>query len=473
METVETKKVFISYSWSDEEHKTKVLELAKSLVGSGVEVVLDVWDLKVGQDKYDFMEQMIKDDSIDRVLIISDKLYSEKADGREGGVGTETQIITPAMYNDLGKNRFIPIVFERETETGKEYLPLYAKGRMYIDLSSEEIFQDGFERLLREIFEKPDLRKPKLGKIPAFLFEDTVDTFEIERKAILVEKALDKNTQRLSFAIKEYLDCFIEELEKLSVSERDGEEPDEAAVRMMHESLPFRKSFAAVISMFIQENNLNSAFIVDFFEDFNNQIYYLEKKGDSLSPEAVKFLLTELFLLANSIFIKYKRWDMVSSLVNHSYFDEWRHKNVSFYIFRHPTRFIFDGKLEKEKRRISLTADFMKERSTEKEFKLIIETDMLLYYISKINPIENTSFYNSWFPLTYIYLPRLNERLSIFNDMKSRKVLEDMLPLFGVSKENLKVKAKELNSETGYSNSWEPIPSFENFIRADEIGLYE
>lgn len=199
-----------------------MLELAKSLVGSGVEVILDVWDLNVGQDKYDFMEQMIKDKSIDRVLIISDKLYSEKADGREGGVGTETQIITPAMYDDLGRNKFIPIVFERDEETGKEYLPLYVNGRMYIDLSSDEVFQDGFERLLREIFDKPNLRKPKLGKVPAFLLDDSVDTFEIERKASLVEKALDKNTQRLSYATKEYLDCFIEELKKLSISKRRG-----------------------------------------------------------------------------------------------------------------------------------------------------------------------------------------------------------------------------------------------------------
>lgn len=473
METIKTKKVFISYSWSDEEHKLRVLELAKSLVGSGVEVVLDVWDLNVGQDKYDFMEQMIKDESINRVLIISDKLYSEKADGRDGGVGTETQIITPSMYGNLGRNKFIPIVFERDEETGKEYLPLYAEGRMYIDLSSEEVFQDGFEKLLREIFDKPDLRKPKLGKIPAFLLDDSIDTFEIERKAKLVEKALDKNAQRLSFAIKEYLDCFIEELEKLSVLERNGEESDEATVRIIHESLPFRKTFAAVVNIFVQENKLNNIFIVDFFEDFNNQIYYLEKKGNALSPEAVKFLLTELFILANSIFIKYKRWDIVSSLVNHSYFDEWRHKNVSFYIFRHPTRFIFDGKLEKEKRRISLTADFMKERSTEKEFKLIVETDMLLYYISKINPIENSSFYNSWFPLTYIYLPSHNGRLSIINEMKSKKVLEDMLPLFGVSEENLKKNVRELNGDTGYSDSWESIPSIGSFIRADDIGLYE
>lgn len=113
----------------------------------------------------------------------------------------------------------------------------------------------------------------------------------------------------------------------------------------------------------------------------------------------------------------------------------------------------------------------MKERSTEKEFKALIETDMLLYYVSKINPIENSNFYNSWFPLTYIYLPRINERLIIINTMKSRRVLEDMLPIFGVTKSELVESIKNLEGERGYSNSWESIASLERFIKIAEIGM--
>lgn len=41
-------KVFISYSWSSD---AMVLELAQRLVAHGVDVVLDKWDLKEGQDK--------------------------------------------------------------------------------------------------------------------------------------------------------------------------------------------------------------------------------------------------------------------------------------------------------------------------------------------------------------------------------------------------------------------------------------
>ena len=44
-----TKKIFISYSWTVQD---RVIELAERLIANGVDVVLDVYDLKEGQDKY-------------------------------------------------------------------------------------------------------------------------------------------------------------------------------------------------------------------------------------------------------------------------------------------------------------------------------------------------------------------------------------------------------------------------------------
>ena len=93
------KKVFISYSWTTPNHERWVLELAERLVDNGVDVVLDKWDLAEGQDKYAFMEKMVQDETINKVLIICDKGYKDKANDRAGGVGTETQIITPMIYS--------------------------------------------------------------------------------------------------------------------------------------------------------------------------------------------------------------------------------------------------------------------------------------------------------------------------------------------------------------------------------------
>ena len=79
-----TPRVFISYSWTSTKFQQQVKELAERLVHDGVDVVLDIWDLKDGQDKFHFMEQCVTDPQIDRVLIICDSGYAEKADARKG-----------------------------------------------------------------------------------------------------------------------------------------------------------------------------------------------------------------------------------------------------------------------------------------------------------------------------------------------------------------------------------------------------
>ena len=93
-------KVFISYAWTNENTVNFVSDLAKRLVQHGVDVIWDKWSLQEGQDKYAFMEKSVNDDSISHVLLICDKAYKERADSRRGGVGDETTVITPKIYQN-------------------------------------------------------------------------------------------------------------------------------------------------------------------------------------------------------------------------------------------------------------------------------------------------------------------------------------------------------------------------------------
>ena len=45
---MESPKVFISYSWTTPEHEQRVLDIATELVESGIDTILDKWDLKEG-----------------------------------------------------------------------------------------------------------------------------------------------------------------------------------------------------------------------------------------------------------------------------------------------------------------------------------------------------------------------------------------------------------------------------------------
>lgn len=151
-------KVFISYSWTNEEYKAKIRQIAEELVEQGVEVILDQWDLRPGHNRFAFMEQSIE--RADKVLIMCDKRYVEKANSREGGVGTETSIITPEIYGRSDQEKFIPIIME-----AWELVPTYMKSNVGIDFRGKNPKAE-LDEMLRAIYDEPEYKKPPLGKMP-------------------------------------------------------------------------------------------------------------------------------------------------------------------------------------------------------------------------------------------------------------------------------------------------------------------
>ena len=57
---IENPKVFISYCWSNEKYIDRVVEFAQRLRSDGVDVLLDQFHMKLGNDTNDFMEKMRK-----------------------------------------------------------------------------------------------------------------------------------------------------------------------------------------------------------------------------------------------------------------------------------------------------------------------------------------------------------------------------------------------------------------------------
>lgn len=150
-------RVFISYCHKDvsEEWLEKlVVELGQY----GIETIVDIYDLQLGQDLNYFMEQI---KNVDKVLILLGKVYKEKANERKGGVGIETQIISNDVYSDLKQTKFIPIVISKDEE-GNAYLPYYLETRLYIDFSNDKLFDQNIEELVRQINMLPRKEKPQV-----------------------------------------------------------------------------------------------------------------------------------------------------------------------------------------------------------------------------------------------------------------------------------------------------------------------
>jgi len=153
-------KVFISYSHDSFEHKKWVLQLACRLIESGIDTVLDQWDLKLGGDLPNFMEKGISEST--RVLLVCTERYTEKSNSGNGGVGYEKMIVTSEVFEKTGSVKFIPVL----RQGGSAKIPIFLKSKLYIDFSKDEDYESAIDELLREILDAPIIKKPELGENP-------------------------------------------------------------------------------------------------------------------------------------------------------------------------------------------------------------------------------------------------------------------------------------------------------------------
>ena len=157
-------KVFISYSHDSPEHKQWVLELGTKLVQNGVDAILDQWDLGLGGDLTLFIEHGIRDS--DRVLVICTDQYVRKANAGKGGVGYERLIVTAQLAQNIGTDKFIPVIRQA---SGEEKTPTFLGTRVYADFRDESQLDVEFDKLLHELYDVSVEEKPPLGKKPSFV----------------------------------------------------------------------------------------------------------------------------------------------------------------------------------------------------------------------------------------------------------------------------------------------------------------
>ena len=164
-DVIENPKVFISYSWDNEEHKNWILLLANKLIANGVDVILDRYYLGPGKNMLHFMDESIK--KVDKVLMVFTPNYKIRAEKREGGVGKEYSIFNVELYRTIASNsKYIPILKEGTVETS---IPDFIQQLIAIHMTGNYRFEEKFHELLLAIYEKPQIEKPEIGKRPDFI----------------------------------------------------------------------------------------------------------------------------------------------------------------------------------------------------------------------------------------------------------------------------------------------------------------
>jgi len=476
----EIPKIFISYCWTNPNHVDWVINLAERLVSDGVDVIIDKWNLKEGQDKFNFMETMVKSNDIQKVLIILDKKYSEKAEQRTGGVGTETQIISPKIYENVSQEKFVPIVKEKD-ENGVPYVPTFLNGRIYIDLSEQSSFEENYETLLRNIYKRPEFSKPKLGKAPSYLFEETPMTHKTSNIIRSFDNQIIKNPKRINSIIKEFLDNFFEDLKGYSANV--GSTVDTFTFgKIIHDNIisytPLRNDFIIFLDKLLKnELEFDIEIFTRFFEKLPILKSPLDNRGSYYSNEFdnFKFFIHEIFLYTVAIGLKNESYKFIEEILYSEYFfQEYNYRDE-------PHRFnalynyvaVFDQYYNQtySKTFYSPMADLFIKRLPENiNIDELINADLLCHYIAFLDNFR-------WFPITYVYRNWANRKFELFSRLISLRHFEKVKILFNVKtvkelqEKLIAVKETDKNPEgVRYSSSFESVTPIYQLIDIEKIG---
>src|SRR5664280_1189823 len=184
---MEIPKVFVSYSHDSQSHKKWVLDLATRLRNTGIDAVIDQWELKPGDDLPHFMEQHLA--ICDYVLMVCTGKYVQKANGGLGGVGYEKMIITSDLIKRIDSNKVIPLI----RQEGTRDIPTFLKTKLFIDFSKPDDFEFSFDELIRTLHKAPLYKKPAIGNNP---FESV--------KNVPLEKTGDAHRELMAIVVDDF-----------------------------------------------------------------------------------------------------------------------------------------------------------------------------------------------------------------------------------------------------------------------------
>lgn len=447
-------KVFISYSWSNQDHQNQVIDIATALMKEGIEVVLDVWDLKPGNDAYAFMESMVSD-KITKVLMLCDETYVRKSNDRQGGAGTEAQIITPKIYSDHNQDTLVAAIMGRDDD-GNPYLPIYYSGRIYFDLTSPANYSTEFEKIVRWAWDRPLHEKPPLGVKPKYLDETAkpslINSGMAHRAAL---SGLKTGNKRSAALVGDFFNVIIAGMEEFRIkcTAENKDEFDETMLASIEAFTPYRNEAIEVFEAIAKfEPTVELAEVVARF--IERLLPFLEIPPEThnhydVDLDNYSFIIHELFLYLIAILIENERFEMANALIEKRYY--WNRRS-GYEIKMHPftvMRTYLKSLAFRNDRlklnRINVRADILKDRNsgTGISFDSVMIADFILY-------IRSDSIDRGWFPETLIYLERFSGAFEPFARAQSESYFEKVKIILGVNDvSELKDKIETIHNNFG------------------------
>lgn len=423
-----TPEVFLSYAWGTQRSTEIVENIANYLTQNGVYVHYDQWDVATGNDLNAFMEKMVQDKAISKVLMFCDEMYCKKADDRKGGVGTETQIISAEVYNNTEQSKFIPIALEID-DRGKFKLPIYLKSRKAVDLTDDALWEDATENILRDIFGNPAKKRPPLGPKPDF--ENPIFQNKILFSGKL--KRMDRaNDQHERIKLLKSITC--DSINNLKEVISQG--TIENYLNCYSKTLPFRNFIIDAISKVQESNEIFWNCLGAIVEKMYNEL--LNSKIDNeVAKEMGCLLIREIFISIIAMLRSEEDYNGIYYLLHKTYFLKSPYREAASTVsefYKYPTILeeqIKPGIEEKNKLHTFAGDIFITDRlySPVITQQNVSEADLLIFQLSQIIS-EDTKENVYWFPYLYVYC---DPSQILWKRLVSKSEALKIMPIFGIN----------------------------------------
>lgn len=473
---IKTPKVFLSYARTNLEYADSIVEFASTLRENGIDASLDEWDLKPGSDIYHFMESKIKSEA-DFVLLMINEEFTEKANNREAGVGTETQMISKELYENVEQGRIIPIIWRRD-DKGEIKLPTIVETRYYIDLSSDDKFVENYELLLRTLFNKPKNPKTEIGEMPEWL-NDTNNRFTKTKTIIKrFDSQVEQHPEKFNYLIEDFFNEYFEYLKtfKIEFTTQDTDTASKEIYKTIEEYDTLKNDLVIFLEKMFKvarHEEIDCEIIIEFL----SKIRSLLSGTNPYSLANFDFMLREIFLYLIAYALKYKNFKFLADLFYSPYYFEdyaYASKDTKHFVDldvrgRIHTNDILGISFKADNGNPVITplGELLVRRMPPKlKRDLLVDADLLCCYVSYMN---KDKFGKDWFPFTYVY--KESDTIDYFTRLTSKKFFEKIKEVFDVdSADDFKEKVisthdthlsrRELRLRNAWGDCVEPIEEY-------------
>lgn len=318
-------RVFISYCWENPETVRRVHEFADFLDHNGIHLEMDRY-LPEGASLYKFMESMVNDPGVDRVLCFIDRAYTRREQEGEGGVSVETTIISQDVYDQVSKTgrpvRFIPVLLEKPGE-GERAVPVMFATAKQVWMTDAATDDQNKVRLLNLCAGQPEYTRSQSAKLPAHLRPGSV-AFDSRASglATLVQTQVQQDRpQRALVSFQDYLDALADAFERFNLDVDAGHyhhNRTQQISELVDERAAVMTEYAETLDAVLRSGD--SAPVDDLLDFFARLLRLNFSHRASLVTKDVSRVFTrEFFTVAVALLIRRRLYTDVPVLLTHRY----------------------------------------------------------------------------------------------------------------------------------------------------------